>query len=370
MLKIPSMFISRGRNWNSKGTNNTTYPSPFIMSDDPQHIYLCWRGINWHPTIARLTLPDADGDCHFDFGPRQLVQSTGARPYAKYQSNGRDKIYVSYTTGHPDNEMPDWLYLNVVDINHGNGPILRDLNGRQLSVVDESAFRVNKSEAYAADYPATIVDRTADVRNSGYGASPLRLTWMQGDYYYWMVRRGYPKGYPTAIRCDHDWQEKVRDLTTTASKRVRLKKNTTLQATFEMDASHYEGVLLRSADGKLSYSLNGSTQCPELTIDGTTYASTNRLLTSDDWATASNGTNGDHRPTKLSEWTLTLTYDGRRLTVYRNGLVDQVVEVKGLKTDDLLVSGQQFSHRCQAVAAYSAVATPLEVQQLAAQSGI
>ena len=24
--------------------NNTTYPSPFIMSDDPQHIYLCWRG--------------------------------------------------------------------------------------------------------------------------------------------------------------------------------------------------------------------------------------------------------------------------------------------------------------------------------------
>lgn len=34
--------------------NNTTYPSPFILSDDPQHIYLCWRGINWHPTLARL----------------------------------------------------------------------------------------------------------------------------------------------------------------------------------------------------------------------------------------------------------------------------------------------------------------------------
>ena len=39
--------------------NNTTYPSPFILSDDPEHIYLCWRGINWHPTIARITMPDA-----------------------------------------------------------------------------------------------------------------------------------------------------------------------------------------------------------------------------------------------------------------------------------------------------------------------
>ena len=27
--------------------NNVTYPSPFILSNDPNHIYLCWRGINW-----------------------------------------------------------------------------------------------------------------------------------------------------------------------------------------------------------------------------------------------------------------------------------------------------------------------------------
>ena len=106
--------------------NNTTYPSPFILSDDPNHIYLCWRGINWHPTIARLTMPDASDNCSFDFGPKQIVQSTGARPYAKYQSNGKDKIYLSYTTGHPDNEMPDWLYFNVIDINHGNGPRCQD----------------------------------------------------------------------------------------------------------------------------------------------------------------------------------------------------------------------------------------------------
>ena len=68
--------------------NNTTYPSPFILSDDPEHIYLCWRGINWHPTMARLTMPDENDNVKVDFGPKQIVQSTGARPYAKYYSNG------------------------------------------------------------------------------------------------------------------------------------------------------------------------------------------------------------------------------------------------------------------------------------------
>ena len=305
--------------------NNTTYPSPFILSDDPQHIYLCWRGINWHPTIARITMPDAEDNCQFDFGPKQIVQSTGARPYAKYQSNGKDKIYVSYTTGHPDNEQPNWLYFNVIDINHGNSPILRDLKGTQLSVIQNGPFNVSKTDSYANAYPVTIVDRTAGIRNwvwqivldeqenpviayphiddgknthvywygrwngekwqntkvqsaghafhqnwdktercysggmsldpdnpqdlylsvptkngsynkdgvyeiwrftigddgkvssseqltqnspknnvrpfiiPGAKNSPMRLAWMQGDYYYWMVNKSYPKGYPTAI---------------------------------------------------------------------------------------------------------------------------------------------------------------------------
>lgn len=72
--------------------NNTTYPSPFILSDDPDHIYLCWRGIGWHPTIAKLSLPDKKDNINVEWGPYQLVQSTGARPYAKYTSNGKDKI--------------------------------------------------------------------------------------------------------------------------------------------------------------------------------------------------------------------------------------------------------------------------------------
>ena len=119
--------------------HNTTYPSPFILSDDPGHFYLCWRGLGWHPTIARFTLPDELDDVEADWGPYQMVQSTGARPYAKYCSNGKDKIYVAYTTGHPDNEYPNWLYFNVVDLQARRdadgrvsvSPVLMDVNGKE-----------------------------------------------------------------------------------------------------------------------------------------------------------------------------------------------------------------------------------------------
>ena len=49
--------------------HNTTYPSPFLMSDDPEHFYLCWRGLGWHPTIARLTLPDENDNVEIAWGP-------------------------------------------------------------------------------------------------------------------------------------------------------------------------------------------------------------------------------------------------------------------------------------------------------------
>lgn len=60
------------------------------------------------------------------------MQSTGARPYAKYASDGKSRIYLTYTTGHPDNELPDWLYYNSIDI---NGLLLKDIAGNTLSKI-------------------------------------------------------------------------------------------------------------------------------------------------------------------------------------------------------------------------------------------
>jgi hypothetical protein len=137
--------------------NNTTYPSPFILSADPHHIYLCWRGIEWHPTIARILIPDMNGDTNFDWGPYQMVQSTGARPYAKYMSNGKDRIYMTYTTGHPDNEQPNYVYFNYVDINDMK---LKDIQGKVLSVIQNAPHRINKKNDYISAYPAAVVEHS------------------------------------------------------------------------------------------------------------------------------------------------------------------------------------------------------------------
>ena len=483
--------------------NNTTYPSPFLLSDDPQHIYLCWRGIGWHPTIARLTMPDAQDNCQFDFGPKQIVQSTGARPYAKYASNGKDKIYVSYTTGHPDNEMPDWLYFNVIDINNGNGPILRDLNGKELKKIADGTFNVNKTDSYASNYPATIVDKTAGIRNwvwqialdslehpviayphiddgktthvywyarwngsswkntkvasaghafhqnwnqtercysggmsldpdhindmylsiptkdgqfnkdgvyeiwkytidnegkisgseqitknspknnarpyviPGSKNSPMRVGWIQGDYYYWMVNKNYPLGYPTSLLCDYEWQEEsTKDESTTHPYCYCFGSGpSTLTLGFEMNAEKYEGTLFTVLDDvdysvNLRYSINADDQYPELTVGGKTYKSQNRLFTSDNWAYNSTGTSGDNHPTKLTTWVLTLTYDGHMLTTYRNGFVDQVIEIEGYKGGTAEINADYvddaqfpFNHRNLYIDAEAVCHSPITIQR-------
>lgn len=160
----PGDITSLGQEVRLTTANNTTYPSPFILSDDPNHIYLCWRGINWHPTIARMPIPQqATNDVvDFDWGPKQIVQSTGARPYAKYSSNGKDKIYMTYTTGHPDNESPNYVYFNQININSTADNItLSDVKGKILSNINNGAHNVNKSAEYVNTNPNAVVDNSS-----------------------------------------------------------------------------------------------------------------------------------------------------------------------------------------------------------------
>ena len=429
-------ITSLGEEREIKVANNTTYPSPFILSDDPEHIYLCWRGINWHPTIAKLSLPDAEDNVKIEWGPYQMVQSTGARPYAKYHSNGKDKIYVAYTTGHPDNENPNWLYFNTINLNAEKSadgtvktnPQLADLKGNVLSTISNGAFKVSKTSDYKAKYPTTILDaptsyrdwvwqiivdgndnpivamvrisgdknshqyyyarwngnswKLTDLANGGgkfhpsnteycysggmaldeaninnvylsiptqsestgtkvyeiwkytvddngnvtnkeqvtknslknnvrpfvlpgSGDSKLRLCWMHGDYYYWLVRQGYPLGYPTGIHTDYQIPEaelqsvnpefeKVWNKQMAADEVVDVDvkgdKKFTLMFNWSIDHNNYSGTLMKMGD--LEYGLDASTMKPYVKIGDKTYWSQSLLGTSDAWATQSSGTDG------------------------------------------------------------------------------
>ena len=481
----PGDITSLGKEKKLVTSHNTTYPSPFILSDDPNNIYLAWRGLNWHPTIARLSMPDSNDDVAFNRGPFQIVQSTGARPYAKYASNGKDKIYLTYTTGHPDNESPNYIYFNYIDINNFQ---LKDIKGNTLGTIGSGIHNVNKS-TYPTSYPFAMVDMPSSERdwvwqtaigtdglpviamvrissdknthnyyyakwtgtewkktflaNGGgkfhqtsglelcysggmtlddndprfvycsvpvtgtYGTvyeifkytmspegnllsseaittnsklnnsrpyviqnsgnSPLKLAWMYGNYYDWIVSSTRPLGYPTAIHCNYELNAGTVNLTegllrnedfsgsisgnATTSNGV-LVTSTDTYATFNVSANAdfsvsltpylYEGTysgVIFSTD-KFSYGVNAGTQKPYVKIGNNTFESQNLLGTSDVWQTQSRGTGGIwYTPTKHKYFNLTVTYENGILRTYRNGLIDQTIEMTGLTPATINVGG-------------------------------
>jgi hypothetical protein len=161
---------------------------------------------------------------------------------------------------------------------------------------------------------------------------------MQGDYYYWMVNKWYPQGYPTSIMSDYDWQgaswPKNSKEVTLKDDNIFLKPGKSVSLTIHPDTTAYSGPLFtitlknRYGSKRLTYSVSPYDQRPEITDGTTTFRSQNRLLTSDNWVFGSSGTNGDSHPTKIPTLRLTLTYDGNRLTVLRDGYVDQVVNIE------------------------------------------
>lgn len=448
--------------------NNTTYPSPFILKDDPDHIYLCWRGIKWHPTLARLTMPDAHDNVRIDRGPYQMVQSTGARPYCKYQSDGKNSICLTFTTGHPDNEYPNYLYFSYVDIKTMQ---LKDISGKVLSNIADGPFKVNKSEEYVKNNPLTVVDNPADRRDwvwqlalskknepvialvrisedkkshdfyyakwhngewrktflgnagghfhqtpqlekcyssgmaidpnntnviyaslpvegkhgkiyellkftlddngkilskqavtkdspennvrpyilPGSEDTPLRLAWMYGKYYDWIVSNSHPLAYNTGIRCD------FKGFPTALNLGGNKVKTTLKKAANNMDAVHFSpleaftltahidslptafrGILLTV--GNLSYSITDGTK-PEISINGKTFKGTNRIATTDCWRDYNRGTGGKwYDPSPLTGFELTLSYDRGTLRTYINGMLDQTVEVGQLKVNNAYIS--------------------------------
>lgn len=490
----------------------TTYPSPFILSKDPEHIYLCWRGINWHPTIAKLDIPDENGDTQFVFGPYQTVQSTAARPYVKYASNGEDKIFMSYTTGHPDQEATNWLYFNQINI---EDMTLEDINGNTLSKIGEKTLAVNTKDecrSFAIDTSGGVRDwlwqvAVADdgepivamvkingaktshdyyyvkhdngewvktfLTNAGghfhrsntelcysggmgidtdepnviycsvpidgafgkvyeivkYTMSPdgrkiekteqitknseknnvrpfvipssegkdIRLIWMNGDYYYWMVNKSYKRGYPTAAMSEKELPKEDIDLdgaafeqsgavalTTSSAKSVinSLMGEFTVSADISLDGY---GKVLDLGEASVSiesrptiYGMSkpsGGVAAPlwanrprvVLTVRGEETLSPNVYANSDWWADNASGTNGEYGYTEYGGYVnMTLTYDGESFALYRDGLLDIKVSCENFSSSRAYIGA--FDGTAGNIAVYDRVLNHDEIKYLADRS--
>lgn len=161
---------------------------------------------------------------------------------------------------------------------------------------------------------------------NGSVGSKARLAWMNGDYYYWMVKTAYPKGYPTCVMIDTELPHEAVDLNAGANANAG-DKTFTITKFASMDATNYNGVFFTA--GNIEVGLSADTKL-YISAAGKTYTSSSMFYTSDDWATKSSGTSGDFHPTKLTSATITLAYDGEYLYLYRNEMLEIKVAVADL----------------------------------------
>jgi len=86
-----------------------TYSNPHLLSDENNTLYLFWRGGGFKPNMAKST----DGGKIWT-APKIVFSREGIppgnRPYAQYASNGKDRIHLLFTDGHPRNEDQNSVY--------------------------------------------------------------------------------------------------------------------------------------------------------------------------------------------------------------------------------------------------------------------
>jgi hypothetical protein len=113
---------------NTPGRWGFTYPSPVILPGEANRHYLFWRGGDWEPSFSTRTNTGRWSPA------RVLINFPGRRPYTKVASNGRDRIALAFTDGHPDNDVTSIYFAEI----HSGG--LYSAAGQYLSWLQDVAF--------------------------------------------------------------------------------------------------------------------------------------------------------------------------------------------------------------------------------------
>ncbi len=89
--------------------NSYTYTNPCLLSGEDDRIYLFWRGMDFKPNLSW------SDDLGKTWAPGRILilpERTYAnrRPYLKVADNGRDRMHLAFTDGHPRNEEANSIY--------------------------------------------------------------------------------------------------------------------------------------------------------------------------------------------------------------------------------------------------------------------
>jgi hypothetical protein len=115
---------------NAAGRGVFCYPNPVQLSAESHRLFLFWRGGNSKPDYA--TSADAENWTAARTFIEGRKEDHGNRPYCKYATNGRDRIDVAFTTGHPRNEPQNSIYY----VSYRDGNLFR-ADGTRIKALED-----------------------------------------------------------------------------------------------------------------------------------------------------------------------------------------------------------------------------------------
>lgn len=115
----------------ARGPRGITYANPFVLSAEDHAFWVFWRGSDFKPTFSI----SRDGGATWE-PQRTLIsqqgRDSGNRPYVKYWSDGRGRIDVIFTDGHPRNEAANSVYF----VRYERGAFWR-ADGTRIGTLDD-----------------------------------------------------------------------------------------------------------------------------------------------------------------------------------------------------------------------------------------
>jgi hypothetical protein len=135
---------------NVGGSLGFTYPNLVSLPVEHNRLYLFWRGADWSEDYATRTFGGRWSQAH------ELVRVPGQRPYAKVDSNGRDKVALVWTDGHPREVLSSIYYAAY------RAGSLWTAGGRWIGRIDGGPIALGRADlvynAQAARAPAWVWD--------------------------------------------------------------------------------------------------------------------------------------------------------------------------------------------------------------------
>ncbi|MEX0704369.1 MAG: BNR-4 repeat-containing protein [Planctomycetales bacterium] len=94
------------------GDSGYTYANPVLLPEEKNRLYLFWRGGNRQPSFSRS---DDLGETWEPARNFILRNPPASRPYVKVEHDGRKRIHIAFTDGHPRNVVNSVNYMYYED---------------------------------------------------------------------------------------------------------------------------------------------------------------------------------------------------------------------------------------------------------------